>query len=694
MIVYIIPGKTKTIQAAVDYVCDKEKIAKDFNEFRSECEASPALNDNMSFEEFNISNVDGINRALNYIANEDKIGGFISGYLCTPETCEEEFRETKRKNLSRIGKRLEDDQGNYFYHIIQSFPESLEISDEEVHRCGVELVERLGLYQAVVASHIHPAIDEDGEVHGRCKHNHIIINSHIYHEFVDKNEPYKIKYNNCKETYAQLQLINDQIAVEHGLPIIDKPDLGKTYSWFESKENNEGKSWKARVKLDIANAMQSSEDLDSFIKSMEAIGYQMRIGNSSSHGSYISYTCPEQEHVVRDYILGKGYTKQELETFWSVRKAINEGLEDNRSTEENKVEQLLESTTEPLFIKYKLKISDRRQGELREKNINYRRNYTNYLPLTSPKIYSEAELSYIDPEKKYEIQNQQRHTITEVSGAEILDYYNRIRERQALEQQEEIKARTKTRSRNFYSDSSFYSSTSRRPYRIGLYDRNGRKRSLIELIIILAVVALEKECGKWDPKKTPEMEKQEYRRNPIYAKKDWKIQNMVDTIRIAREENVQTPEEVEEKLNQVGKDLSKSRADIRRLTAAKNRMETLLQSIEGYRGVKDICEKIQAMPDGTEKTKLQQKHAEDIDEYKRHKATMYRHKVTSEEDIQDFMERYDEILNNIRRAEEQATKFSGEYTRLRKLKYNLQLAQNKQYCYGAEYRELQQAQEK
>ena len=132
MIVYIIPGKTKTIQDAVDYVLDENKTAKNFNEFRMEYEASPEIQEDMTFEEFFISNADGINRAIQYISSEDKIGGFISGYLCDPTICEDEFKDTKRKNLNRIGKSLNDDTGNYFYHIIQSFPEGLEISDEEV----------------------------------------------------------------------------------------------------------------------------------------------------------------------------------------------------------------------------------------------------------------------------------------------------------------------------------------------------------------------------------------------------------------------------------------------------------------------------------------------------------------------------------------------------------------------------------
>ena len=184
----------------------------------------PEVEDDTTFEEFFYASTTGINRVPIYIQNENRNGGYISGYLCEPTTVEMAFRQTKDINLMRVGKTLEEDDGHYFYHIIQSFPEGLDISDDEVHQCGVELAERLALYQAIIASHFHPTIDAKNNVRCKCKHNHIIINSHIYHKFVNLNNPYKMKYNNCTRTYKELQHINDQIAIEHGLPVIMNPD--------------------------------------------------------------------------------------------------------------------------------------------------------------------------------------------------------------------------------------------------------------------------------------------------------------------------------------------------------------------------------------------------------------------------------------------------------------------------------------
>lgn len=318
MIVYIIAGKTASVKDAINYISDDSKTAKisaqsDTN-YLELCE-------DLSFTEFRTLMKDSVNRTLEYIGDESKAGRYISGYLCNPNQAEFQFWVTKKINCSRIGEKVEEDTGNYFYHIIQSFPEEIEISDDEVHRCGIELVEKLGLYQAVVASHVHPVIDEEGEHHGKCKHNHIVMNSHIYHEFVDPNNPYKMKYNDCRESYARLQLINDQIAIEHGLPIIANPEKGHGYSWFESRAVKEGKSWKQRVRIDISNVMRSCNDMNSFVETMQAAGYEIRFGHSRDKGDYIAYTTPENQRI-GDYNLGREYLKNDLENYWSLKKLL------------------------------------------------------------------------------------------------------------------------------------------------------------------------------------------------------------------------------------------------------------------------------------------------------------------------------------------------------------------------------------
>lgn len=93
------------------------------------------------------------------------------------------------------------------------------------------------------------------------------------------------------------------------------------------------------------------------------------------------------------------------------------------------------------------------------------------------------------------------------------------------------------------------------------------------------------------------------------------------------------------------------------------------------------------MPNGVEKRKLQSEYAKEIETYKEKKSTLYRHKVISPEEIQDFLERFEEIKANLERAVKQEEKLSSHSRRLYKLKYNIQLAQNRKYCYGPEFKE-------
>ena len=687
MTVWIINGKTLSIQDAVDYVSDSKKTAKSFDELRSEYEISPDLQEEMTLEEYYLACEDNINRALNYVSNEDKIDGYISGYLCDPELAEQQFRRTKEINLSRVGKELKDDNGNYFYHIIQSFPEELDISDSEVHQCGIELVERLGLYQAVVTSHIHPEIDEDGKIHGKCKHNHILINSHIYHEFVDPANPYKMKYHDCKESYAQLQLINDQIAIEHGLPIIASPEKGHGYSWFESAAINKGKSWKQQVRTDIANAMKTSNNIESFEKKMNKAGYKLRFGNSKDHGEVITYTTPDEKHRVRDYKLGRGYTKSDLEIYWGIKKDIKNSLEDNKKLGLAELKKLLSNTEQPLYIQFEKKLSKRRIEKLQSENKNIKSTYTNYYPLLPQPQIRDAEKTYFEDNKKYKIVNEQHQPIAEVTGSVILEYLNRLQELQKEREIEEERRLKEEQQKEYYYNITFIRTATKTPYKIRLWDEHGRKRSLIELIVLLAIVTIHNEYGKWEPAKGSKLNAPEIKNHPIYAKRDWKVQNMIDTVRIAREENINTLGELDERLNNTGKELRTTQSQIRRVTTSINKMDVLFNAIEGYKEVKNLCEKIRMLPDGTEKELLENEHEEEIQEYKKNKNIMYRFKVNTEQEIQDFYDRYTEFKKKIPVLEKQEQELKEEYRRLSKLNYNLQLAQNKQYCYGPEYKE-------
>ena len=164
---------------------------------------------------------------------------------------------------------------------------------------------------------------------------------------------------------------------------------------------------------------------------------------------------------------------------------------------------------------------------------------------------------------------------------------------------------------------------------------------------------------------------------------------MLDTIKVAREEKIENLNGLEERLNIAGKNVSKAKAELRRLTAVRNKMEILYEAIEGYKEVKEICEQLQTMPDGEKKTGLQQQYANEIEDYKKYKSVMYRHKVSTDEEILDFLERYRVIQDKLPKVEKETEKCKEEYRRLSRLSYNLQLAQNIQYCYGPNFLELE-----
>ena len=320
----------KGLASSLEYIKDKEKM--EMNDVK-----------NNIFEQTIQNQDEDLKRTFEYIGNEDKIKGtYLSGYLCDPKTAFEEFAIARNQTVMKTGKA--DSAGKYIaFHIVQSMPEGLDISDEEVHQCGIELVEKIGAHQAVIASHVHPVIDEDtGEISGKCKHNHILINAYIHPDKLDPRFPNRIRYYDNNTTYAKLQMWNDLIALEHGLPIIANPDLGKTYSWAEQTAIKYNMSWKEHVRIDIDETLYATNSWDAFVQKMTEKGYEIKQRKS------ITYITPlldgERKHV-RDYKLGRGYTKDALLSFWQERKTIKEEVAHELShneTETNHTDSIAE----------------------------------------------------------------------------------------------------------------------------------------------------------------------------------------------------------------------------------------------------------------------------------------------------------------------------------------------------------------
>jgi len=331
-----------------------------------------------------------------YAANKAKTDTierrYVSGYKCTPETALQEFEIARNEYCNHKGKPV---SGNVAFHIVQSFSPDTELSDEEIHQCAIELVEKLGgQYQAIICSHINPVEDEDGNIHGKCKHNHIILNAYPIDFHCNK-------YHSCKDELRQLRKYNDEILRNHNqnpLPLrnniseeLPEPVNELTSETTENSKQTDAESEKINreqsktteehpnkkantvyEKRQIAAKKSWKEDLRKTIDSIKNItdnwtDFEKKLNENNislRQGKYITYITAE--HRIRDYRLGEGsYSKKAIEDFWKNRSAIYENIttkpteKPDSSDKKEKIYAHIFYTDKRLSTKYKIRKYDK-----------------------------------------------------------------------------------------------------------------------------------------------------------------------------------------------------------------------------------------------------------------------------------------------------------------------------------------------
>ena len=110
-------------------------------------------------------------------------------------------------------------------------------------------------------------------------------------------------------TLKRARKISDEIALEHGLHIIENPKHRNTMKYSEWLAKQNGTSWKQQLaaeidKLILREDVQSISDLADKLKEQ---GYNVR------SGKYLSVKAPKQKNAVRSYRLGDGYSVDNLQ---------------------------------------------------------------------------------------------------------------------------------------------------------------------------------------------------------------------------------------------------------------------------------------------------------------------------------------------------------------------------------------------
>ena len=223
-----------------------------------------------------------LRKALDYIENPDKTDEklFVSSYGCSYETADIEFQMLLDQALKK--------GNNLAHHLIQAF-EPGETTPEQAHEIGRQLADEVlgGKYPYVITTHI-----DKGHLH-----NHII--------FCAVDMANQRKYISNRQSYAYIRRTNDRLCREHGLSVV-RPGKDKGKSYAEWDAQRKGKSWKAKLKTAIDAAIPQARDFDSFLRLMEAQGYEMK------RGKFISFRSPGQERFTRCKTLGVDYTEEAI----------------------------------------------------------------------------------------------------------------------------------------------------------------------------------------------------------------------------------------------------------------------------------------------------------------------------------------------------------------------------------------------
>ena len=338
-------GARAAINNSVDYITNEKKTDMEMWQERlgkegSSTEISNAIQYAVNLEKTSVANEEPP-RYVGEIGTKEVL---VSGYMCNPSMAPRQFNDLMdqyrsehgeylgeqtakrifRAKLDESGKPVLDDKGEMIYDDkapvwhdkdgkcryqeykketkprtaymwILSFPPEkvcgYKIDPRICHQIGLEFIKQIdgGQYPAVVATHMdreHP-------------HDHIVMSAYS----VDGTH----KYRDTKESLMRARQICDDLSKKFGLPIIQtmSQEQSQTISWKEWKAKQEGQSWKEQMRQDINGTARVAKSFDHFIELMKSSGYGIR-----ETDNHVTYTMPGDEGFrCRDTRLGKEYEK-------------------------------------------------------------------------------------------------------------------------------------------------------------------------------------------------------------------------------------------------------------------------------------------------------------------------------------------------------------------------------------------------
>jgi len=231
-----------------------------------------------------------LGRSTDYVKNPEKTDGgeWISAYECDPISVSQEFLFSKSHYATITGK----DYGKHdviAYHLRQSFKPG-EIDPATANRISYELAMKLtkGRHAFICCTHVDKA----------HVHSHVIFNSTTL--------DYGRKFRNFYRSSFAIRRISDQLCLENGLSVIEKPEPSKGRDYGDWLDDRKHPTLRDKLRNLIDDSLLEGKSFDGFIVNMKAAGVEVK------RGKHLSFKIPDAKKFIRCDSLGADYTENAI----------------------------------------------------------------------------------------------------------------------------------------------------------------------------------------------------------------------------------------------------------------------------------------------------------------------------------------------------------------------------------------------
>lgn len=204
-----------------------------------------------------IKSHEAVLKAINYITNPEKVFA-----VSTENCCGNSYELSKQFYITR--KIYNQDKNILSHHYVQSFSPEDNVTPEQAHQIGLELIKKIAPgYQVVLGTHI----DKDHI------HNHFIINS--------CNIETGYKWHGNQATLNNIKKESDILCKKNGLSVIDKKSKYKSLDQTTYQLAKKGKSWKVNLVKDLDAALLSCNSKLDFIDYLNKKDYIVKYTKSN-----------------------------------------------------------------------------------------------------------------------------------------------------------------------------------------------------------------------------------------------------------------------------------------------------------------------------------------------------------------------------------------------------------------------------